>query len=114
MSLIIKKNTTFKIPRAGSGAPTTLPLSTTTFTITNSVGGYACNGQYGKGLFAWFFDNTGNDGLAYVVRYGFYGAKWSLYWQDTDNFTGEISENTGSSTAIPLTGWIPTVTIVTP
>jgi hypothetical protein len=28
MSLIIKKNTIFKIPRTGSGAPTTLPLST--------------------------------------------------------------------------------------
>jgi hypothetical protein len=28
MSLIIKKNTTFKIPRTGSGVPTTLPLST--------------------------------------------------------------------------------------
>jgi hypothetical protein len=114
MSLIIKKNTTFKIPRTGSGTPTTLPLSTTTFTITNPVAGYACNGQYGKGLYGWGFDNSANDGLGYQVRYGFFGAKWSLFWIDSDGFSGEISSNSAPSTSIPLIGWIPTVTIVTP
>jgi hypothetical protein len=113
LSLGIGINVFNKTLKGGGGA-TTLPLSTSTFTITNQVAGYANNGQYIKGFFGWDFDNSGNDGLVYTVRYGFYGAKWSLYWTDVDNFTMEISSNTAPATAIPLTGWTPTVTIVTP
>ena len=95
-------------------ASTTLPLSTSTFTITNQIAGYACDGQYIKGFFGWYFDNTGNDGLTYTVGYGFYEARWSLYWTDMDNFSVEISSNLAPATAIPVTGWTPPVTIVTP
>jgi hypothetical protein len=101
----------------GGAAPTTLPLSTSTFTITNLVAGRASNGQYNRipSVPIWEFDNTGNDGNYYVLNYGFpYAGRWSLYFTDTDGFNYEISSNSAPSTAIPLTGWTPAVTIVTP
>lgn len=39
MSLIIKRNTTFKIPRTGSGAPSGIPVSTTTLLINGGNAG---------------------------------------------------------------------------
>jgi len=107
----------FKKTLQGGGGATTLPLSTSTFTITNLVADYASNGQYTRNPFApiWGFDNTGNDGNYYLLSYGvLYAGRWSLYFIDTDGFQTEISSNSAPSTAIPLTGWTPTVTIVTP
>lgn len=105
-----------KIPVVASGsAPATLPLSTATFRITQAVGGFFCAGQYTKDILnRWVFDNSGNDGNIYIVQYGFFGARWSLYYIDIDTNTGEISLNSYAPTAIPLTGWTPAVTIITP
>ena len=50
MSLIIKKNTTFKIPRTGSGAPSGIEVATTaSVTVAGFPGGYTTyNGTYTK------------------------------------------------------------------
>ena len=115
MSLIIKKNTTFKIPRTGSGTPTTLPLSTSTFTITNQIAGWNNNGQYTKDILnRWLFDNSGNDGNVYGVDSSTYGGLWAVYYIDPEGSTYDLAFNPAPLTSIPLNGWSPTVTIVTP
>jgi len=106
----------FIVKREIIAAPTTLPLSTTTFTITNSVLFRQNIGQYTFDSYFnyWVFDNSPNDGNAYIIAYGYFGARWSLRRIDDEGFNYELASNSASSTAIPLNGWSPTVTIVTP
>ena len=47
MSLIIKKNTTFKIPRTGSGAPSGIPVASTASVVIGNAGA-GNNGTYVK------------------------------------------------------------------
>jgi hypothetical protein len=48
MSLIIKKNTTFKIPRTGSGAPSEIVVATTNAVNISGNNGLVPNGIYTK------------------------------------------------------------------
>jgi len=117
MSLIIKKNTTFKIPRTGSGAPTTLPLSTPNLylsglSFTNNYDNYV-NPTFGNPLVkqsntVWS-SNSSPSGL--LVSFG---NVWYLYvgceqyseeegWQYA---TVEVAQNYSGTASIPLSGWI--------
>jgi hypothetical protein len=48
MSLIIKKNTTFKIPRTGSGAPSGIPVASTASVVMANF--FPNNGTYTKSV----------------------------------------------------------------
>jgi hypothetical protein len=112
MSLIIKKNTTFKIPRTAV-APTTLPLGTPTLyfsgisladdaeysgmTFDNPWGWFAFSNQWNSSNFisqlyysagAWNFFIQG-----YRIEFGFIGTRLAC-------------TNTAPSTSLPLFGWV--------
>jgi hypothetical protein len=121
MSLIIKKNTTFKIPRTGSGAPTTLPLSTPNLYVSGlsiiippEYTNYA-NPTFGNPLIRQN-NTTWTNGASYG---GFLLSSqnvWYLYvgieqyseedgWQ---NQTFQVALNYEGTASIPLTGWVTT------
>ena len=114
MSLIIKKNTTFKIPRTGSGAPTTLPLSTPniyisglTFTDNNpSYRGAFIGNPYIRQSNTFWASSTGGSLI--------YGDAWYIYCGCEEYFSEDdawfnaavpIAINSSSFASIPLTGW---------
>ena len=113
MSLIIKKNTTFKIPRTGSGEPSGLNSDTTshlyiTFADQANLICYKQGNDYWDG----FIDG----GEAIQLRWT--GTIWRL--ERTVNDTEAVvqaTNNTGNINRIPITSWIytigsgPTVTI---
>jgi hypothetical protein len=107
MSLIIKKNTTFKIPRAGSGAPTTLPLSTPVIYINSDGPFNRINDE------AWGYNGPNPpDGYGYALRYD--GFRWEWYYYNNNDEQITLSSNTTNGSAIPLLGWTPSITITTP
>jgi hypothetical protein len=98
MSLIIKKNTTFRIPRTGSGASTTLPLSTPVIYI---------NGRQ--------FNKDGNY-IVWLSDFPFERLSYGIPldgWSYTDDEQNIISSNIADGSAIPLLGWNPSITITT-
>jgi hypothetical protein len=102
MSLIIKKNTTFKIPRTASGAPSGIPISTgTIIVLTVAATSAAIVGSYNKQSDTeWWW------GSDYYLRYD---GTW--YFQNED--TGSTSYHpTGTNpNFIPNTGWNDGITI---
>lgn len=77
MSLIIKKNTTFKIPRTGSGAPSGIPVASTNQIIVTNAGFF--NGTYTKR----------SSGADLTIPYGLLqgtGNSYSTYEAGTDLF----------------------------
>ena len=118
MSLIIKRNTTFKIPRTGSGAPTTLPLSTPNLYVSGlsviippEYTNYA-NPTFGNPLVRQNNTIWGSNGSygGLLVYSGF----WYLYigieqYSEEDGWTNQtfqVATNTASGASIPLTGWV--------
>ena len=102
MSLIIKKNTIFKIPRTGSGVPNGIPISAATITVlTVGATSAARVGSYNKQSdVEWW------GGSDYYLRYA---GVW--YFQNED--TGSSSANLTSTNPnfIPDTGWDDGITI---
>jgi hypothetical protein len=120
MSLIIKKNTTFKIPRTGSGAPITiLPLSTPNLYVSGlsviippEYTNYA-NPTFGNPLVrqsntVWGSNGSSGGVLVYA------GGTWYLnvgieQYSEEDGWTNQtfqVATNTASGASIPLTGWV--------
>jgi hypothetical protein len=118
MSLIIKKNTTFKIPRTGSGAiPLGLPASFTmvvTPSDVESLAGvwvketnlfFAAYWQYG------FYYKTNNGRLSESDNYGMYGYinnNWEFRGYDADqgelySNTYPVSQSSTNQTSVPAT-----------
>jgi hypothetical protein len=118
MSLIIKKNTTFKIPRTPA-APSGLPSASTgnlRITFADQTNGLAV-----KNSSSSWSDYLG-DGNA--VNLEWTGTIWRLRRIESNDFEGidypfpaEATNNTSTSVTIPTTGWVytigsgPTVTI---
>ena len=117
MSLIIKKNTTFKIPRTGSGAPapTTLPLSTPllyisgiSFTESNP---YFRNPAISNPLIRnsntlWLSSTAGY--LTNFAGFWFIYVSCEIYNEEEAGWeqgSRNVCFNPSSSTSIPLTGW---------
>ena len=98
MSLIIKKNTTFKIPRTGSGAPSAVPSSTQTVIVNGS--GYAggWSGTYSMLSPPSPYWRTANEALVL----DFTGASWRFIDSDTGSGLQNPSSN---GSYIPTTGW---------
>jgi len=116
MSLIIKKNTTFKIPRTGSGAPTTLPLSTLSLHISGAGSGAGAYLKVPTAIW-WQFDDYLISGNVYNLAFNF-GVRtnniWELYLTDSADNDTVLSTNLSSGSEIPLTGWSSSITITTP
>jgi hypothetical protein len=106
MSLIIKKNTTFKIPRTGSGAPSGIVAATAGNLIINFA---LFSGEvYIKAnntLWSFFF-GEGNSEYQRLQWNGFIPNTWTLDVNNGDTVATNPSTN---SAVIPTTGWIYTV-----
>ena len=109
MSLIIKKNTTFKIPRTGSGAPSGIPVASTTNVIvtfgdTSSLN-YARNGYP---TFTNYSIIEPTPSIAFQVLD--FNGEVENTWALSQYFTlGGIIQATNPSTnsaIIPTTNWI--------
>jgi hypothetical protein len=129
MSLIIKKNTTFKIPRTGSGAPSGLPYSSTNsinlvdasypvqsnnypkiagysnytddigITTTNQFG-QTINGSIPNGYVLFVFNVTSNRWeFGFYESYGDGGLAW---YNGYANFSSNPSTN---QNFIPTSNW---------
>jgi len=88
----------------------TLPLSTATLTI-NGITPYLRQDNAN-----WIANYLAINGNYYYLTFGFYQTTpnaWEV-WYDDGN--GQIlqSTNLASSSAIPLTGWSPSITITSP
>jgi hypothetical protein len=112
MSLIIKKNTTFKIPRTGSGAPSGIPVaSTSSVIITNSLS----NGQNWNGTYIFNSENNRYEldfgsSLQYLYWYS-NSNQWSISWTNFDNGYDEYNETPSQNqNYIPTAGWQFTIT----
>lgn len=134
MSLIIKKNTTFKIPRTGSGAPSGIPVaSTNTINVVDNVG-YNGTIALSKSSSTLYFANIGGfnysqvycepysgnvsvsiagvrlikEGDYWIYRYlGFYDCVDEGLQIDYDI----VSVLEVTSGIIPTAGWSPFITI---
>jgi hypothetical protein len=117
MSLIIKKNTTFKIPRTGSGAPapTTLPLSTPLLYISG-ISFTESNPDFRNPAISNPLTRSSNTEWAgstagYLLNFGgfwFIYVSCEIYNQEEgawEQGNRDVCFNASSSTSIPLTGW---------
>lgn len=140
MSLIIKKNTTFKIPRTGSGAPSGIPVASTAsvniaevpynflspFAKKTSGYEFVVNGLFtvtvNSGLIYMSNSEDGSRVLVspntsfYLTGSPFYTANtWQAMTFSDDDGTptySVLSTNSSiDSTTIPTTGWSPSITI---
>jgi hypothetical protein len=108
MSLIIKKNTTFKIPRTGSGAPSGISLTAPTIYVSGLTfenGGYYYNGNL-YSPYTLYTPGYWND--AYQVGFVVYfGGQWrfSTYAQGDGDEAALVATNTAPATSLPTTGW---------
>jgi hypothetical protein len=105
MSLIIKKNTTFKIPRTGSGAPSEI--------IVTSIGGVIMSGS-GPTYSAFFGSGNGDGyyGKQTDTLFGYLGilsiyyeagfGAWTGYWDNGDNSYNWVIAPQSSSLVIPI------------
>jgi hypothetical protein len=92
-------------------APATLPLSTATLTI-NGITPYLRQNNAN-----WLANYGAIDGYYYWLTFG-YGLTtpnaWEVWIDDGNGGQTLQSTNLASSSAIPLTGWSPSITITTP
>jgi len=95
MSLIIKKNTTFKIPRTGSGAPSGIPVSTQTIIVTNNAD---FNSPYINQVPNIYWDNGGDLFLEFSLDLN----AWRFRNGDTN---AELNNPSTDASYIPTTGW---------
>jgi hypothetical protein len=90
-------------------APATLPLSTVSLTIDGITPFLRQDNSH------WLANYSAIDGNYYYLTFG-YGQTtpnaWEVWFDGADS--GLISTNLSSSSAIPLTGWSPSITITTP
>ena len=111
MSLIIKKNTTFKIPRTGSGAPSGISL---TAPIIYARG---LSFQDGGGFYdGWTYNPYSLITPGYwrdLYHLGFVvysGGQWnfSTYADSAAMTAPVVATNTAPATSLPRTGWVNT------
>ena len=95
MSLIIKKNTTFKIPRTGSGAPSGIPVASTSQIIVTSTNSFIGSAPFNKTSETIFESSL--DGAS-VLEYIF-GA-WTFYYDSS-----QIALATNPAGYIPTAGY---------
>ena len=100
MSLIIKKNTTFKIPRTGSTAPAGIDVANTSAFVAEFT---ASSGYHG-----YYLKNSPTLWLQYNTQYGSmrYDTSWHMY--DESGKTPTIHRNSTATNPlfIPTTGWL--------
>jgi hypothetical protein len=118
MSLIIKKNTTFKIPRTGSGAPSGIPYSTLQIILSGfndtRIGVDRTSPITLTKRTAFGFPNewgsSGDEGYyVYVYRSNSSGTWGVLLQQFGEDGFGSYVSATNPSTSnseIPTTGWV--------
>jgi len=128
MSLIIKKNTTFKIPRTGSGAPSGFPnvgadgqqISVTTpYPEFNGIYTKVSSGNEAGYINASrVYDGPYISNGSYVSQLVFNtdANRWEIGgvsdWSGDGNFWAEFFSNPSSNqNVIPTTGWSATITI---
>jgi hypothetical protein len=104
----------FIVKRDVITALTTLPLSTVT--LTTNIPYLGIITPYLRQDNAhWLANYSAIDGIYYWLTFG-YGQTtpnaWEVWMDGADS--GLISTNLSSSSAIPLTGWSPSITITTP
>jgi hypothetical protein len=100
MSLIIKKNTTFKIPRTGSTAPAGIDVANTSAFVAEFRAQVGFNGYFSKSTpTSWSQAIAGNNSLRYDTS-------WYLY--DESGKTPNIQRNSTATNPlfIPTTGWV--------
>jgi len=88
----------------------TLPLSTVSLTI-NGITPYLRQDNT-----HWLANYSAIDGNSYNLTFGYYQTTpnaWEV-WYENEIGGGVISTNLSSSSAIPLTGWSPSITITSP
>jgi hypothetical protein len=112
MSLIIKKNTTFKIPRTGSGAPSGISLTAPTLYLSGLsfnplppwTNVYFSN-PYSLSSPGVWLDPTGQGQIFYFSLNGLWIV---LAYGDTEEGQSPVSVAyiTAPSTSLPTTGWI--------
>jgi len=96
----------FIVKRDIISAPTTLPLSTPVIYINGDGPFNRINNEI------WGYDGLNPpEGYGYVLRYDNFNWEWVYYNNSDEQIT--LSSNTASSTAIPLLGWTPSITITT-
>ena len=104
MSLIIKKNTTFKIPRTGSGAPSGIPVASTSSIVVVGAGGVPSGTYDAQGVedLVAAFEETFLAGLAPFYSKTQAGGNADLYFFLGPNaslldFEGSTYHSNGSS-----------------
>ena len=118
MSLIIKKNTTFKIPRTGSGAPTTIALGTPNIYLSGltfpATDGEWSGFTFGNPL-TWLQTSFPVwIGTNYPSQVSWFNGVWTIsaagYFETGDENSGyslrAACRITASSASLPLNGWI--------
>lgn len=100
MSLIIKKNTTFKIPRTGSTAPAGIDVANTSAFVAEFTNITYFNGRFSKDSPSQFSLNASNN------KYLSYDGNWYL-WDFAGKYPVEYYRNTSATNPlfIPETGW---------
>jgi len=123
MSLIIKKNTTFKIPRTGSGASSGIVVATTTnvvVTFGDTSGINYARSDYPAYTFYAVYNPTESISFQRLTFNYDVANTWSLVQHSSGEEGALVIEATNPSTnplIIPTTGWTytlgtgPTVTI---
>jgi hypothetical protein len=123
MSLIIKKNTTFKIPRTGGTISTEIVAATAgnlSITFAGYNNGPYINQIYGKSRnTAWFFSPQDLEDGFLALQWGFYPNIWSLILNNGGDISTLAWNLSANSLIIPTAGWYyiysnaaePTITI---
>jgi hypothetical protein len=117
MSLIIKKNTTFKIPRTGSGGallglPASFTMVVTPSDVENLAGGWIK--ETGNFAYAWpfgFYYRTNTSRLFETSQYGMYGyinnnwefRGWDEEYSELYVNTYPLAQASTNQTSIPTT-----------
>jgi len=108
MSLIIKKNTTFKIPRTGSGTPSGISLTAPTIYVSGLTfgnGGYYYNGNL-YSPYTLYTPGYWSDAYQVgFVTYGGGGWGFRTYAQGDGDEAALVATNTAPATSLPTTGW---------
>jgi hypothetical protein len=113
MSLIIKKNTTFKIPRTGSGAPSGISLTAPVIyasglSLSNEPPFYsgAINNPYYLISSGYWLSGDGYGKVLYVIGTGWLFYAYALYDAlDQTPTEALVAINTAPATSLPTTGW---------
>jgi hypothetical protein len=104
-----------KVKFGGSAPGPTLPLSTVTLTTNIPYLGIITP-YLRQDNTHWLANYSEIDGNYYWLTFGYWQTTpnaWEV-WFDDGGGTSLISTNLASSSAIPLTGWSPSITITSP